>query len=60
MLNIINMALKEYVIYYLNIIPIIYFLINYQLFAPHITYILVKHYLTNNLNNNNIDNNKKK
>lgn len=36
-----NMALKEYLIYYLDIIPAIYFLINHQLFVPYGTYALV-------------------
>lgn len=47
-------------IYYLDITPIICFLIVHQLFILQIIYILVRRYLNNNLNNNNIDDNKNK
>lgn len=54
------MILKKYLIYYLNIISIIYFPICYQLFALYIIYISVRYYLKNNLNNNHLDSNKDK
>lgn len=52
------MTLKKYLIYYLDIMPTIYFLINYQPFILYMAYILVRRYLTNNPGYNNIDNNK--
>ena len=50
-----NVTLKRYLIYYLDIIFAICFLISYQLFTLYMVYIPVKRYSTNNLDNNNID-----
>lgn len=46
--------------YHLDKILAICFLINFQQFVLHIIFVLVKRYLTHNLNNKNIDNNKDK
>ena len=48
---IVNVAPKEYLMYYLDIILTIRFLISHRLFAQHIAYILVQHYSTKNSNN---------
>ena len=50
----INMALKTYLIYYLDIIPAIQFLIDHFLFASHMAYAPVKRYPTDNLKNHKI------
>lgn len=53
-----NMALKEYLIYYLNIILATYFLIGHWPFALYMAFALVKYYLANNSDNNDINNSK--
>lgn len=58
MLNNCSRDFKKNLIYYLNIILAIYFLMNLWLFASYMIYILIKYYLTNNLNNYNINSNK--
>lgn len=55
-----NVASKEYLMYYLNIILAICFLIGHQPFALYMAFAPVRRYLTVNLNNNDIDNNKDK
>ena len=46
-----DVALNEYLMYYLDIIPAICFLIGHRLFAPQITYAPVQRYSTNNPEN---------
>ena len=50
-----NVVPKKYLIYYLDIIPTIRFLISHQLFAKHMAYTPVQRYLTNNSDNPEID-----
>lgn len=45
------MTLKEYLIYYLNIIPAIRFWISHCFFVYNIVYILIQYYSTNILRN---------
>ncbi len=47
---------KEYLIYYLDIIPAIRFLIGHQPFAPHLAYAPVRRYSTDNPENPQLDN----
>lgn len=53
-----NVALKEYLMYYLDIIPAIRFLIGNRLFAPHMAFVPVRRYSTNNPDNDDINGNK--
>ncbi len=46
---------KEYLMYYLDIIPAIRFLIGHQLFAQHMVYAPVQRYSTDNLENPEVD-----
>ncbi len=50
------MAPKEYLIYYLNIIPAIRFLVGHWPFAPHLAYALEWRYSINNPENPQLDN----
>lgn len=54
------MTAKKYLIYYFDIILVIYFLIGHQLFTPYMVSVPVRYYSTSNPNNNNIDSNKDK
>ena len=53
-----NVAPKKYLIYYFDIIPAICFLIGHQLFAPQMAFAPLRHYSTDNPDNNDIDSNK--
>lgn len=53
-----NIAPKKYLLYYLNKILTIYFLIGHWPFILHMAFAPIKYYLTNHSDNNNIDNNK--
>lgn len=55
-----DIPLKKYLIYYLDIILAICILIGYQIFALYIIFATVKYQLINNLDKNNMDNNKDK
>ena len=46
-----NVVPKEYLMYYLDIIPAIHFLIGHRPFAPHMAYAPVQHYSTDNPEN---------
>lgn len=46
-----NIAPKEYLMYYLDIIFVICFQISYCLFVSYIAYILIQYYSTDNLEN---------
>ena len=54
-----NMALKKYLIYYLDKILAIQFFIRYWFFAPYLIYVLVWYYSTNKLENPQLDNKNK-
>lgn len=49
-----NVAIKEYLIYFLNIILVICFLLGHCSFASYIAYVLVQHYSINNPKNSEI------
>ncbi len=51
-----DVAPKEYLMYYLDIISAIRFLIGHQLFAPHLVYASVRRYSTDNPENPQLDN----
>ncbi len=51
-----DVAPKEYLMYYFDIIPAIQFLIGHRPFAPHLAYALVRRYSTNNPENPQLDN----
>lgn len=51
-----NVIPKEYLIYYLDILPAIQFLIDYQPFAQYLVYALVWQYLIDNPENTRLDN----
>ena len=46
-----DVAPKKYLMYYLNIIPAIRFLISHRPFVPHMAYTPVQHYSADNLEN---------
>ena len=50
-----DVAPKEYLMYYLDIIPAISFLIGYRLFAKHMAYAPVQSYSTDNPENSEVD-----
>lgn len=50
-----DVAPKEYLMYYLDIIPAIRFLIGHQPFAPHMAYAPVQRYSTDNPENPKVD-----
>ncbi len=52
----VNVAPKEYLMYYLDIIPIIRFLIGHRLFTPHLAHALIWRYSTDNPENPQLDN----
>lgn len=54
---IVYIASKEYLIYYLDIIHAIYFLISYWLFVLYMKYAAVRYYSIDNSNDKNIVNN---
>ena len=53
------MISKNHLIYYLDIIPVIQFLISHWPFAPHLAYVLVSCYLTDNPEKFRLDNKEK-
>lgn len=55
-----DITVKKYLIYYLDIILAICFLISYQIFVLYIVFATVRYYFINNLDKNNMDNNKDK
>ncbi len=55
-----DVAPKEYIMYYLDIILVIQFLIGHQPFAPHLAYTPVRRYLINNPENSELDNKDKR
>ncbi len=54
-----DVAPKEYLMYYLDIIPAIRFLISHQPFAPHLAYAPVRRYSIDNPENPQLDNKNK-